>query len=616
MTDKINEVVFGIDLGTTNSCIAKFESGAFTIIPIDGGETVPSVVALNGETFLVGRQAANFGLVNPLLAVRSVKRRIGDANHHFKLGERTFNATELSAKILCYLKEQAEKATGLNVEDVVITVPAWFNDAQRQATLKAGLQAGLNVLQIINEPTAAALAYEVNDSEVGKNETGDSTWLVYDLGGGTFDVSVVRTRPGYKEVLSSCGNTFLGGDDFDQRILIFLIDQIKDTYNIDVSNDVVACARLRHLAEETKIRLSTEVSVRMLETFTFQEVSYQLDVEISREKFEGMVRDLIDSTIQNTRQAMEEAYLTPTQISRLLLVGGASRIPLVAESLAKVFEIAPDAFVDPDLSVGLGASVQAAIASGKTFSQTVVDVAPRSLGVACLGELDAERNLGFLDDFLIDEISDEDGENSSIKAHHPRTFVEIIRRNVKLPAKFVKEFFTAVDGQRAVEVAVYQGESKNTRENHFIGSFLAKVAPCPAGTAVRIGFEYDFNGVVKISVATGKGDTVAENYTMDLNRSSSMNTQSKLLQRMQPAGDYDLNEEDESSSLPENANVMNFLVEKVQARLKGRAAADAASIQVKLDEYRKLLAVGEDDRMDVLEEELYEWLDNSESLQQ
>jgi len=575
-----NSTVFGIDLGTTNSCIAVYKNGAFDVISIDGQKTVPSIVGRMGQEWLVGKRAANHGMLYPDQIVRSIKRHMGAADYQAFLGSEAFTPVELSARILGYLKDAAAAATGLTVSDVVITVPAWFNDPQRRATMEAGQKAGLSVLRIINEPTAAALAYDLTGTTAGvERKEGGENWMVYDLGGGTFDVSILAVNGTFKEVLASCGNTFLGGDDFDHRIVLFLTDWLKDRYTLDVTSDRVIMAQLRQAAETAKINLSTYPDVAIQEVLSFAGQTLELDLSLSRARFNEMIADHVESTLHKARQALDQAHLRAGQIDRLLMVGGSTRIPMIRERVAAEFGCEPDGYIDPDLSVALGAAAQAALDRGLSCAQVVVDVSPHTLGVAAYGVEDM-RSMG----------ADSEHALPFQDHRHPLTFAPIIRRNTRLPARFVEEFYTGVDNQEGIEVAVYQGESHNTRDNTFISSFRVDLSPMPAGSPIYVGFSYDRSGIISVSVAAESHGNALHTHALDLNRTGA--------QESLPLG----GQEDD---------VTNFLIEKVTTRLAGATHRDEAVIRALVADYKKALKNDEDDGLDAIEERLYSWLDDT-----
>lgn len=579
--------VFGIDLGTTNTCLCRFspEQG-FEMIPIDDSPLLPSYIAFDGQDWLFGRSARNYSKINPQSGVKSFKRAMGDPSYQVELGGQVMTASDLSCLLLKYLKTQAEKHLGRPIEDVVITVPAWFTDAQRRGTLEAGKNAGFHVLRIINEPTASALAYEIADSD--QHQTSEN-WLVYDLGGGTFDVSVLRVQGQIKEVLASCGNTFLGGDDFDRQLVHHLLNELQNKHGKDFSKDPVIIAKLTHIAEDAKICLSTEPEIRVHDSVTFKDHVYSLDLQLSRDKFEALIEDFIRSSLQKVEQVLADAKLTPSEIDRLLLVGGSTRIPVIRSKLAELFESEADARVDPDLSVAIGAATQAAICQGLNYQNIVVDVSPHSLGIAVMGELDNP-----LDMFLPDIMSDEPAAIDMAK-----TFAPLIRRNSKLPARFVNRFYTSIPDQSQVQIVVLQGESKLSFENNLVGSFMVDIEPTPQIQAIDIGFSYDLNGLVRISIAAEKNKTQVHNFTVNLAYST-----------INAGLTGDLNETIDRDIKPEGQNLAsNFLIEKVEQRLANLPASEHSPWQDLLEDYRQALLNEDDASLDDLEDRLYQWLE-------
>ncbi len=464
---------FGIDLGTTNSVISQLVDGRPSPVALGVSPIVPSVVLFDGDRVVVGREARNLELEYPDRTIRSVKRRMGQA-HVYEVGGRRVTPEEVSAEILKALKDGAARATGQEVRDVVITVPAYFDDAQRRATLKAGELAGLNVLRLLNEPTSASLVYE----NVGASGGADSELvMVYDLGGGTFDVSILEVHQGIREVRATAGNTHLGGDDFDELLVRHFLGHLERR-GIDPRGDGRAMARLRRLAEDVKIRLSADTRVQVKEEFLtlHQRAPVHLELEVTRRELEAMIRPLLESTIELARRAVADARLSGQPLSRICLVGGSTRIPLVRELLEEAFEAEVHDEIDADLAVGLGASVQAGLLSGARIDRILVDVAAHSLGIKVYRE----------EDELRPEVD---------------SFAPLIRRNTVLPAVKANEFYTMVDDQERIRVEVFQGESDRASQNARIGEFEFPLVKAPAHTPVRVEFAYDLNGVVRVSVS-------------------------------------------------------------------------------------------------------------------
>lgn len=484
--------VIGIDLGTTNSCVAFLEGGQPVVIPnSEGGRTTPSIVGFGkADERLVGQLAKRQGVMNAENTIYSIKRFIGrrwddtemersqvpytcvkgkDDTVDVKVRGKGFTPQEISAMILQKLKQDAENFLGETVEQAVITVPAYFTDAQRQATKDAGTIAGLEVLRIINEPTAAALSY-------GLDKQGeDQLILVFDLGGGTFDVSILQLGDGVFEVRATSGNNHLGGDDFDNCLVRWMIDNFKETEGIDLSTDKMALQRLREAAEKAKIELSSTVTTSInLPFITADETGPKhLEMTLSRAKFEELVSHLVESTIEPMNQALKDSDLKTSEIDRIILVGGSTRIPAVQEAIRQFFGgKAPDRSVNPDEAVALGAAIQGGVISGEVENLLLLDVTPLSLGIETLGEV----------------------------------FTKIIERNTTIPTSKSQVFSTATDGQTSVEIHVLQGERAMARDNKSLGKFLLTgIPPAPRGVPqIEVSFEIDVNGILKV-LAQDKG---------------------------------------------------------------------------------------------------------------
>jgi molecular chaperone DnaK len=466
---------FGIDLGTTNSVISYLVDGRPVPIPIDGSPIVPSIVMYGDHGAAVGREARNLELVHPEATIRSVKRRMGQ-EFLYQVNGRALRPEEVAAEILRALKRGAEAHTGAAVHDAVITVPAYFNDAQRRATLRAGELAGLKVLRLLNEPTSASLVYD----QVAVTQSADSeVVLIYDLGGGTFDVSVLDVFEGIREVRATCGNSALGGDDFDEVLLRLFLDFLKTTHSVDPRDDPRAMARLRRLAEGTKIRLSAETSVTVREEFLTQHAGQPIHLElvVTRRQLEERIAPLLDSTIELAQRAVRDAGLQPEAITRICLVGGSTRIPLVRELLQRAFDCDIHEEIDVDLAVGLGAAVQAGLLAGQPVGRILVDVASHTLGVLAIGR------------------------DENPYEQEPDTFIPVLRRNTALPSERTEELYTMVDRQEAYRVEVFQGEAARVSQNTPVGDFLFPLEARPAGSPVAVKFAYDLNGVVRVSVS-------------------------------------------------------------------------------------------------------------------
>jgi molecular chaperone DnaK len=467
--------VIGIDLGTTNSCVAVMEGGEAVVIPnAEGGRTTPSVVAFgkDGER-LIGDVAKRQAITNPDRTIISIKRHMG-TDHKVTIDSNAYTPQEISAMILRKLKADAEAFLGEPVTQAVITVPAYFSDSQRQATKDAGKIAGLEVLRIVNEPTAAALAY-------GLDKEGEQTILVYDLGGGTFDVSILELGDGVFEVKATSGNNHLGGDDFDQKIIDFLVETFKRDTGIDLRNDKMAVQRLKDAAEKAKKELSSTLTTTISLPFISADATgpKHLEVNLTRAKFEEMTADLVEATLGPTRQALKDAGLTVNDIDKVILVGGSTRIPAVQEAIKKLIGKEPSKGVNPDEVVAVGAAIQAGVLTGEVKDVVLLDVTPLSLGIETLGGV----------------------------------FTRLIERNTTIPTSKSQIFSTAADNQTSVEIHVLQGEREMARDNKTLGRFtLSDIPPAPRGVPqIEVTFDIDANGIVNVSakdLGTGKSQRI------------------------------------------------------------------------------------------------------------
>ena len=469
--------IIGIDLGTTNSCVAVMEGGEAVVIPnAEGNRTTPSVVAFskNGER-LVGQIAKRQAVTNPDNTVISIKRDMG-TNKKVNIEGDEFTPQEISAMTLQKLKTDAENYLGTKVTQAVITVPAYFSDSQRQATKDAGKIAGLEVLRIINEPTAAALAYGMD------KEDADSKIMVYDLGGGTFDVSILDIGDGVFEVLATSGNNKLGGDDFDQKIIDYLVSEFKKSNGIDLSADKMAMQRLKEAAEKAKIELSGVQQTQINLPFITADATgpKHLDITLTRPKFEELIRDLVESTAGPVNQALKDAGITADKLHKVLLVGGSTRVPAVQELVKRITGKEPDRGINPDECVAIGAAIQGGVLSGDVKDLVLLDVTPLSLGIETYGGV----------------------------------FTKLIERNTTIPTKKSQVFSTAADGQTSVEIHVLQGEREMAAYNKTLGRFqLTGIPAAPRGVPqIEVTFDIDANGIVHVSakdMATGNQQNVA-----------------------------------------------------------------------------------------------------------
>ena len=479
--------VIGIDLGTTNSVVAVMEGGEPTVITNqEGSRLTPSVVgfAKNGER-LVGQLAKRQAVSNPDRTISSIKRHMGEGSYRVTIDDKKYSPEEISAMILQKLKADAEAYLGEKVSQAVITVPAYFNDSQRQATKDAGKIAGLDVLRIVNEPTAASLAY-------GIDKTDDHTIMVYDLGGGTFDVSILDVGDGVFEVKATNGDTHLGGDDFDKKIMDWMVDEFKKAEGIDLSTDRMAMQRLREAAEKAKIELSGVMSTNINLPFITAGADgpKHLDMDLTRAKFESMTADLVERTMGPVRQAMSDAGLSASDISKVILVGGSSRIPAVQAAIKAFMGKEPYKGVNPDECVAVGAAIQAGVLSGEegTGNVLLLDVTPLSLGIETLGGV----------------------------------FTKIIDRNTTIPTSKKQVFSTAADNQPSVDIHVLQGEREMAADNKTLGRFeLSGIPAAPRGIPkIEVSFDIDANGIVNVSakdLGTGKEQkiTITSSGTLD-----------------------------------------------------------------------------------------------------
>ena len=549
----------GIDLGTTNSCVAVMEGGEATVIPnAEGGRTTPSVVAFtkDGER-LVGQVAKRQAITNPDNTITSIKRLMG-SDKKVTAGGKEFSPQEISAMILQKLKMDAEAYLGEPVTHAVITVPAYFNDSQRQATKDAGKIAGLEVQRIINEPTAASLAY-------GMDKDSDQKIMVYDLGGGTFDVSILELGDGIFEVLATCGNNRLGGDDFDERIINYLAEEFKKENGIDLKADKMALQRLKEAAEKAKIELSGVTTSNINLPFITADASgpKHLDMTLTRAKFDELTHDLVEATMEPTRKALADANLSPSDIDKVLLVGGSSRIPAVQEAVKKITGKEPHKGINPDECVAIGAAIQAGVLTGDVSGIVLLDVTPLSLGLETLGGV----------------------------------FTKLIDRNTTIPAKKSQIFSTAADGQTSVEIHVLQGEREMAADNKTLGKFqLTGIPAAPRGVPqIEVTFDIDANGIVHVSakdLGSGKETGITITSSTNMNKDD-------VERAVKEAEQYAAEDKKRREAIDtrNNADQIVYQTEKTVKDLGDKISAeDKATIEKKTEAVKEALK-GTDDEM-------------------
>lgn len=545
--------IIGIDLGTTNSAVAVMEGGEAVIIPnVEGSRTTPSVVAFtkDGER-LVGETAKRQAITNPDRTISSIKREMG-SNHTVAIDGKDYIPQEISAMILQKLKSDAENYLGTSVSEAVITVPAYFTDAQRQATKDAGRIAGLEVKRIINEPTAAALAYGI------EKDSNQHKIMVYDLGGGTFDVSILEVGDGVFEVLATRGNNKLGGDDFDQELIDYIAEEYKKDTGIDLTKDSTALQRLKDAAEKAKKELSTTMTSNINLPFitAIDGVPQHLNMDVSRAKFEELTSHLVDKTLTPVREALKDADLAPADINKVLLVGGSTRVPAVQEAVAKLIGKDPQKDINPDECVALGAAIQGGVLGGEVKDLLLLDVTPLSLGIETLGGVTTK----------------------------------LIERNTTIPTKKSQTFTTAEDGQTAVDIHVLQGERQMAQDNTTLGRFqLTGIASAPRGVPqIEVTFDIDANGIVNVT-AKDLGSGKEQNITITSSTNMSEEEIDAKVKEAEAFAEEDKKRKDDIEAV-NKAETLIYQTEKSLKDYEGKIDAnDKADVEGKIAELRELL---------------------------